>query len=371
MKGLAEQDADLQPGLFVSYAREDQPFVRKLHEALQRRRRDTWVDWEGIVPTEEWMEKIRSAIDSAQAFVFVISPNSVASAVCGQEIDHAAKQSKRIIPIVARDVDAGSVHPAVAKLNWLHLRECDNFEAQVDQLIAAMDLDLEWLRGHTRLLVRSEEWQKRERDSSLLLRSNDLQAAERWLLQVEPGSERTPTPIQTQFIVASRQAETRRRNVQRAIAGAALIVLSLLSIYSWIQKTAAERQRNLAVSRQLAMRAASLGDEENLTRLLVGALATRYSHTPEADASLARSLLPTVPLKTVLWSPFREEPMSCISFHRDGEFVAGSNLHGVTVWRTATGRVEGFFPSEDGVSCATFGPRDDLVAISDEGRVIL
>ena len=66
MTSKAEQDADLQPGPFVSYAREDQPFVRKLHEALQRRRRDTWVDWEGIVFTEEWMEKIRSAASLRQ-----------------------------------------------------------------------------------------------------------------------------------------------------------------------------------------------------------------------------------------------------------------------------------------------------------------
>ena len=101
-KNGANEVADLQPGPFVSYAREDQPFVRKLHEALDRRQRDTWVDWEGIFPTEEWMAKIRSAIDSAQAFVFVISPDSVASRVCGEEIDHAAKQNKRIIPIVAK-----------------------------------------------------------------------------------------------------------------------------------------------------------------------------------------------------------------------------------------------------------------------------
>ena len=52
-KNGANEVADLQSGPFVSYAREDQPFVRKLHEALDRRQRDTWVDWEGIFPTEE------------------------------------------------------------------------------------------------------------------------------------------------------------------------------------------------------------------------------------------------------------------------------------------------------------------------------
>ena len=60
-KNGANEVADLQSGPFVSYAREDQPFVRKLHEALHRRQRDTWVNWKGIFPTEEWMAKILRA----------------------------------------------------------------------------------------------------------------------------------------------------------------------------------------------------------------------------------------------------------------------------------------------------------------------
>ena len=371
MKGKTSKDDGLQLGPFVSYAREDQAFVRRLHEALRQRQRDTWVDWEGIYPTEEWMAKIRSAIDSAQAFVFVISSESVTSTVCREEIDHAVKQNKRIIPIVAKEVDAALVHPAVAKLNWLHVRASDDFDAQVDALIAAMDMDLEWLHSHTRLLVRAEEWQGRGRDGSLLLRGADLRNAERWLLSSDAAKERVPTPAQTQFIVTSRQAETRRRNVQRTIAVAALVVLSALSIYSWIQKNTAEQQRNLAVSRLLAARAQSLGEEDNPTPLLLSALAMRYSHSPEAQSSLARLLIPTVPLARTLWSPFRGEPMDCLAFHRDGVYAAGSNLYGVTVWHMGTGQVAAFVADEDGLDCPAFGPRDDLVAIADEGRVHL
>ena len=361
----------MQAGPFVSYARKDQAFVRRLHQALEQRQRDTWVDWEGIYPTEEWMARIRSAIDAAPAFVFVISPDSVASTVCGEEIEHAVRQNKRIVPIVSRAVNAASVHPAVAKLNWIQFRESDDFDAQVDALVAAMDLDIEWLRSHTRILVRGEEWLKRNRDGSLLLRGSDLRDAERWLLAADAAAKRVPTPTQTQFIVSSRQAETRRRNVQRTVAGVAAIVLSILSIYSWIQKTTAERQRNLAISRQLAARASSLGADDHSARLLVSALATRYSHSSEADASLAQALLPTVPLTRMLWSLSTADPMECIAFHRGGTYVAGSNTHGVAVWQVATGRMEAFMPSQDGVDCVAFGPRDDLVAVSDEGRVIL
>ena len=62
--------------VFISYSRNDRDFVHRLHDALTKSNRDTWVDWEGIYPTEEWMDKVRSAIDSAQAFVFLISPDS-------------------------------------------------------------------------------------------------------------------------------------------------------------------------------------------------------------------------------------------------------------------------------------------------------
>jgi len=44
MKNEPNEGIGLQAGPFVSYAREDQAFVRRLHEALERRQRDTWVD---------------------------------------------------------------------------------------------------------------------------------------------------------------------------------------------------------------------------------------------------------------------------------------------------------------------------------------
>src|SRR5213596_3121880 len=109
--------------VFVSYSRKDKDFVRRLDEALKSRGREAWVDWEDIRPTEEWMQAIYGAIEGADAFVFVLTPDSVASAVCGREIAHAAAQNKRMVPIVARDVDAARVPEELAKLNWISFPE--------------------------------------------------------------------------------------------------------------------------------------------------------------------------------------------------------------------------------------------------------
>ena len=75
-------------------------------EALTNRGRDTWVDWEGIPPTAEFLKEIYSAIEGAHTFIFILTPDSIASKVCGMEIAHAVAQNKRMVPVVAREVNA-------------------------------------------------------------------------------------------------------------------------------------------------------------------------------------------------------------------------------------------------------------------------
>src|SRR6266567_4124972 len=145
--------------VFISYSRKDKEFVRRLYEALERRDREAWADWEDIRPTEEFMQAIYGAIEGVDAFVFVLTPDSVASVVCGREIAHAAAHNKRMVPIVARDVDAAAVPETLAKLNWIFCRDSDDFEKATDTLITAFDTDLDWVRAHTRLLTRALEWE--------------------------------------------------------------------------------------------------------------------------------------------------------------------------------------------------------------------
>ena len=121
--------------------------------------REAWVDWQGIAPTAEWMLEIQRAIDAADAALFVISPSWVASNVCREELNHAQLQGKRLIPVVCRDTPAASVPDALARLNWVMLRETDEFDTGLAKLLAGLDTDLDWVRDHTRLIVRAQEWQ--------------------------------------------------------------------------------------------------------------------------------------------------------------------------------------------------------------------
>ena len=155
------------PDLFISYSRKDKEFVQRLDEELKRRGREAWVDWEGIRPTEEFMQAIYGAIEGADTFVFVLTPDSVVSEVCGREIAHAATHNKRMIPIVAREVDAKAVPEPLAKLNWVFYRDTDDFEEATDTLISALDTDFNWVHAHTRLLTRAIEWNANGKNNSL------------------------------------------------------------------------------------------------------------------------------------------------------------------------------------------------------------
>jgi hypothetical protein len=113
--------------VFLSYAREDLPFVRRLTAAFQSRGRKVWVDLEDIIPSARWMEEIRTGITEADAVVFVITPDSVTSKVCRTELDYATEQSKRLVPILARQTPHDDVPLALAELNWLSFLDSTDF----------------------------------------------------------------------------------------------------------------------------------------------------------------------------------------------------------------------------------------------------
>src|SRR5215211_5610006 len=130
-------------------------FVGDLQEDLKEHNQESWVDLGEIRPTEEWLARVYSGIDGSNAFVFVISPDSVNSKSCLRELARAVEHNKRLIPIVHRDVDDEAVPDPLRTPQWIFFRDGDDFGEAVQKLVDALDTDLEWVDAHTRL--RSEE----------------------------------------------------------------------------------------------------------------------------------------------------------------------------------------------------------------------
>ncbi len=238
--------------VFISYSRKDKDFVHQLNDALAAQQRNTWVDWEDIPATADWWKEVTTGIEQADAFVFIISPDSVRSQVCRNEITHAVANNKRFIPLLRREIldaaDQALMHPVISSHNWIYFRETDNFDNAFASLINALDTDLSNVRAHTRLLIRAKEWEAGNNDSSLLLQGDDLRKAEAWLAQAV-AKKPAPTPLHAQYISASRQAATASQRRLLAGVSVALVVSIALAILSLFLFGEANTQRGIADSK--------------------------------------------------------------------------------------------------------------------------
>ncbi len=276
--------------IFISYSRKDKAFVQRLVEALNAQGRDVWVDWENIPLTAEWLEEIYKGIESANTFAFVISPDSVRSEVCNLELSHALEYRKRLVPIVRRELiephDQAALHPSISSHNWVFFREEDNFETAFNKLTTALDTDLEHLHLHTRLLVRSVEWNERERDSNLVLRGNELREAVRWL-ENSGDKKPEPTELQREYIEASVKASAARRRALVLVGVYGFVVLALAA-FAFLQAVNAEqRRRDAEDQRQIAELNASTAVAAQATSDMNARLAFNNAATAQAAEATA------------------------------------------------------------------------------------
>ena len=331
------------PDVFISYSRRDVEFVRELYAALAAHDKDIWADWEDIPITAEWLLEVYRGIESSDNFLFVITPDSLVSDVCAQELTHAVEKNKRLVPVLRREAAPGTAVPgALAARNWTFFRPDDDFAAAVDALVVALDTDLDWVRAHTRLLGRSLEWEKLDRDSSFLLRGRDLDDAEQWAAARSPDHEPQPTPLQLEYVLASRSSATRRQRITVTAALVAVAVAASLAVLALVQRNeaveqqaVAERQARLALSRQLAAQSEAALDRDPEQSVVLAARAATTAATDEARDQLRRALRGSR-LRSVIDA---REPVRGVALDGQGRLVAAALDSGrVGVWNLRTGR---------------------------------
>jgi hypothetical protein len=195
--------------IFISYSRKDLDFAQKIVDALATNDLDTWIDWKSIPKGEDWEQEIYRGIEEADAFLFLVGPDSVTSEMCNKEIAHAVTNGKRILPIVIRDTDLKTIHLEISKRNWIFCRDGqDDFNEAIEEIRKIIHTDYEWLKYHTELQVKVLRWEKKK-DNSLLLRGRELRDVEQQIANAGNHKDPQSTTLQRQYLLKSRQISRR------------------------------------------------------------------------------------------------------------------------------------------------------------------
>lgn len=240
--------------VFISYSRTDKEFAYTLVAALQEQGIECWIDTQ-IPYGDDWWKDICRNIDDSENFIFIVTPESLQSKYCNEEIAYVRTQNKRIFPIIRVRVDRdGKPLPEIASAwfgedweetaksnwelikerNWFFFSQDDDFAAKIEELVAALRKDLEHVRFHANLQNRAQDWADSGRTSDNVLRGDDLETALSWELN-NRDKEPHPTKLQLEYIEASRDEAKRQARLQRrrrAVIALLLLPFLLVGFYT-------------------------------------------------------------------------------------------------------------------------------------------
>ena len=388
--------------VFISYSRKDETFVQVLNQALTKSKYDAWVDWENIPLTADWWEEIKAGIEGADTFIFVISPDSIASKVCGQEIDHAVENNKRLLPILYREgFDKSLMRPALSKHNWLFFRKEDDFETTFQSLVSALNTDLAHVKTHTQLLVKALEWQHKERTSDLLLRGSQLETILSWIT-ANADKEPRLTKEQREYVAVSskvekdaqaaeitkQQAEIERQKKARKTITLALIGASVGFVVATALGVFAVKQQQIAQKRELNARllAQSLKVEKMSTSgLQIDALEEAIRGYQEIQAvshslSAGQRLRAIGSLQDALYDMTEQNRLVGhskivwdVSFSPDGKTIASASADGtIKLWNSTGENLKTLEGHSNYVNSVSFSPDGKTLASgSSDGTIKL
>ncbi|MBK9782533.1 MAG: TIR domain-containing protein [Anaerolineales bacterium] len=363
--------------VFISYSRRDKVFTQKLVDALLAANRDVWADWNSIPAASDWDAEIKEGIEKTDTVLFLLSPEWIKSNECRKEMIHAIQHGKRLIPILYLMPDQGQeVPPELAKINWVYMRDTDNFDKAFETLQSAMDTDLDWIKTHTRVQVRAIEWDKKKRDNSFTLRGKDLTDGEQFISSAV-GKSPEPTKLQGEYILVSRKDATRRQRITLAGITIALVVSIALGIVAWFQRQEAIKQARISRVGELSAQASSLTEKNFLVSTLLSIEAFNLSggefNTDQAKIALVESAQSNPYI--IQYLNKHSDLIRTLAFSPDGKILAsGSADNSIVLWDVATSTPLGepLFGHSEWVMSVAFSPDGKILASgSADGTIIL
>ncbi|AVV47096.1 DNA-binding protein [Streptomyces sp. P3] len=230
---------------------------------------------------------------------------------------------------------------------------------------------------HQQLGAAAREWDRENRDPSLLYRGARLTAAREWAAGPS-GRDSVPTPVEADFLRASdREEDLRRRLSRRRVRQqrAGVVVLTVLLALALLagatvfeQRTSADEQRRTALSQAMAASSAQLAFGRPEASMLLAESAYRTSRTTEARGALLSTQANAFAGRLT----GHHGAVNCVVFGPGRRLLASASSDGtVRLWDAAAKRSVGELAGHHGpVRSVSFSPDGRTLASASSDATI-
>ncbi|MDO9161214.1 MAG: TIR domain-containing protein [Methylococcaceae bacterium] len=120
-----EQEIIQKNSVFISYNRRDLETVKTLTGDLEELGYSVWFD-QALTGGQNWWDHILENIRKSEIFIFALTPNSLESEACLEEIGYANKLKKLILPVLLSDkVNVSRLPSALNEIQYIDSRQQD------------------------------------------------------------------------------------------------------------------------------------------------------------------------------------------------------------------------------------------------------
>lgn len=120
--------------VFISYSRQDQPFVLQLCDALSAYKLDVWVDKEDIHAGVKWSTAIQEGLKISEVMLVILSPASMGSRNVEDEWQFFLDKNKPVIPVLYKPAE---IHFQLNRLQYIDFHS-QPFETAFKQLYSEL-----------------------------------------------------------------------------------------------------------------------------------------------------------------------------------------------------------------------------------------
>jgi len=203
-----ELENNYQTDIFISYENQNIDFAKKIHTDLIKNTYTTWFEETDLVAGENYESQIFTGIEKASYFMYLISANSIENTNCINQLNHALKHNKPIIPVKIENIDSNLLPEQIKKLFLISIHKSEaEYVLEFPKVLFVVNKNYPEITLHKQILVKALEWEKNKYELKYLLRGFELELATEWLNNTNLRKEYSPTSLQQKYITQSLQSQ--------------------------------------------------------------------------------------------------------------------------------------------------------------------